>query len=417
MLRSVPSNSVFYIDKSDQRRWYLLTASIGWLGLTVFGFWYDARYEPIEGWLADVLLGAMVVGQLALIFDTLAHWLRHFRFRGGRLRLDPFPVSIGGHLGGELVLPLRYGQGAFVDVRVTCVRKRFVGNGISSRHRVETDVLWREEARAHGIPAAGGTRFGFVLPVPAGLPPSGGDARDLVIWRIQILRELSGADIDYEFEFRAADGPARYSSIPSADGPGRHAVAEFPQSVLTLEPDGEGIRLFYPRVRGFKKALMLSAFVIALGGISLYVARYLPMYQSDGESLHAGFLLAVFLWLLPMSLLGLYGGYISFYNFVNTLEVRIAPGGVHVTRDILGMRFSKQAARGDIVSLVYDSGAHGSGNFGGAREREKIDFRLFAITGKGEKICLGDGIAGISLARGVMREISKVLNMEEWAAL
>ncbi|MEM8769475.1 MAG: hypothetical protein AAGE43_18715, partial [Pseudomonadota bacterium] len=120
------------------------------------------------------------------------------RFGVTELTLDPYPGSIGGHVGG--VLRVRH-----VDVdcefRVTleCVRSHIVRSG--SKRRREKTVKWQANGIADARMGADGAEVRFRFDVPDGLPESDDpEQSDYHFWQLRISSQQPGIDLNREFE-------------------------------------------------------------------------------------------------------------------------------------------------------------------------------------------------------------------------
>lgn len=116
-----------------------------------------------EGYIALLIFLFPLVG-LWLLYLAIKQTLEWKRFGRTPLTLDPFPGSIGGDVGGEIITRIRYNSAQIYKVTLTCVYSYVSGSG-KNRTRKER-VKWQDEGYAHAEPAAEGSRLKFRFKVP-----------------------------------------------------------------------------------------------------------------------------------------------------------------------------------------------------------------------------------------------------------
>src|SRR6056297_1259003 len=114
------------IVASDQGRellahWFGALVTTGMFGGVAVGILIgEIRTEPALEWL---LLGIAALVPLLLI-GAIIETVRWARFRGVVLELDPVPGSLGGEVGGRILLPLRSLRADRCSVSLSCIRVR-----------------------------------------------------------------------------------------------------------------------------------------------------------------------------------------------------------------------------------------------------------------------------------------------------
>lgn len=122
------------------------------------------------------------------------------KFGNSPVVLDPFPGSIGGHVGGSIDLNYPFEKSAQFFVTLACIRSYEHRSG-NERRREET-VLWQDTAAAYTERSINGTRIIFRFEVPKNLKPSDAlkNGSDYHLWRLHLKGKLPGIDIDRDYE-------------------------------------------------------------------------------------------------------------------------------------------------------------------------------------------------------------------------
>ena len=113
--------------------------------------------------------------------------------------LDPFPGSVGGHVGGTIDLELPYASGHAFKLTLTAARSYISGSG--KRRSRKEKATWQDSLYAHAQPGARGTRLTFRFDVPDGLAESDAqqNTESYNLWRLNLQADLPGADLDRDF--------------------------------------------------------------------------------------------------------------------------------------------------------------------------------------------------------------------------
>ncbi|MEZ4415735.1 MAG: hypothetical protein R3E10_08265 [Gemmatimonadota bacterium] len=253
-------------------------AGVGLVILAGFGVGaWNAAWAGIDSanplWMAGASLWAVGSAAFALQASILGgRWLR---FRGLALRLDPFPASPGGQVGGSLELPLAQAEPRDCRVRLTCTRVESDGDSVSHR------VLWATE----GHPRlqrwrAGNQRLSFTFDVPADLPASRPRKVDGCDWHVGVQYRGAGPNLDVAFLVpvlpslapRFAQEPSPVTTLGSNSEPHRkvriHAAAE-----------GLQVELLRGRNVGVGVALGIFGLLFAGSGAGLGIGAFGALRQ------------------------------------------------------------------------------------------------------------------------------------------
>lgn len=345
--------------------------------------------------LLALLFPAVGIGLLVWAVRRSREW---YRFGATPLTLDPFPGSIGGHVGGTIELNLPYDPSLEVNVSLTSLQSYVSGSG-KNRSRREK-ALWQDTQLAQLNSSLSGTRLTFRFDVPESLRESdaarsGGSYH---LWRLNVSSQLAGADLDRDFDI-----PVYATATQSAAISDRHfdatskqndALAE--QSVLDkirLSYAGTGKSIVYPA--GRQPGASIGASVV--GAIFAGVGWFL--LTAEGERFMGG----VFLFL--GSLIGIGGLYLG----LNSLQVTSSGGALHTVRRILGIPVSRRSMRLDQVASVFKDSSMQTQSGG----KHVMHYSVYARDTGGKKVCLGEGFTGDSEAEAAIRLISRELSISQ----
>jgi hypothetical protein len=136
---------------------------------------------------------------LGLLWSTWAMFQRWRRFGPTPLVLDPFPGSLGGHVGGWIDTRIPFDAAQRYAVTLACVKSSISGSG-KNRKRSES-VKWQTDGICHTERGGNGTLLRFRFDVPQDLPASDMERKGTYhLWRAHIAAELDGPDFDRGFE-------------------------------------------------------------------------------------------------------------------------------------------------------------------------------------------------------------------------
>jgi hypothetical protein len=147
--------------------------------------------------LAGLLFTAVGIGLLTWAIRRTLEWRR---FGPTPVTLDPFPGSIGGHVGGSIDLNVPYDDRNEFQLTLTNLRS-YVSSSGKDRERRET-AKWQDMIVAHTETTGSGTRLTFRFDVPEGLNASDPQQNEdsYYIWRLDLAGELDGTDINRSFD-------------------------------------------------------------------------------------------------------------------------------------------------------------------------------------------------------------------------
>ncbi|MGZ5029573.1 MAG: hypothetical protein ACXV8I_03100, partial [Methylobacter sp.] len=150
-----------------------------------------------KGAIALLILIFPCVG-LCLLFWAVKTTLEWRRFGATPMTMAPFPGSIGGDVGGEIIVNIPYQSAMAFEVTLSCINSYVSGSG-NNRSRSEK-VIWQDKGYAEAQPAMRGVRLQYRFEVPNGLPASEEHGDNYHFWRLSLHGDIPGVDLSRSFE-------------------------------------------------------------------------------------------------------------------------------------------------------------------------------------------------------------------------
>jgi len=320
---------------------------------------------------------------LGLLWWAMAKTMEWRRFGPAPVNLDPFPGSIGGHVGGTIDVNMPFDPDARFSITLTSLHSYVSGSG-DSRSRKES-AKWQDVQVAQVTSSRGMTRLSFRFDVPAGLNESDADQSEDAydLWRLNLKAELPGTDIDRDYEipvYATAKESRHLSSFSSeaAKSDQRKVDLDAIQSLFSLEQGSNGKTMTYPMFRHTHNGII--GFLIG----SVFAGSGWFLGFNEGHWFMGGIFGFV------GSLIALSGIYFLF----NSLEVSMQGSRLRAVRRILGVPVNTaEINRGNFrrfrrkVSLSTQSGS-----------KHMIYYKLFAVDNAGHEVTVGEGFQGAGQA-------------------
>ena len=330
------------------------------------------------------LLGLLfpLVG-IGLITWAVKRTLEWNRFGPAPVTLDPFPGSIGGHVGGTIDVKVSYDARAKFSLTLTNLHSYVSGSG-KNRSRKESPE-WQDTQLAHASSGATGSWLSFRFDVPQNLSESDADRSEdsYYIWRLNLKAELPGVDIDRNYEipvYATGENSAQLSgfSIEQARGEQQQIDIQVIEKLVELTYEAGGRAMRFPMGRN-----LLSGFGgLIFGSFFTGAGWYLIQYENHP------FMGSVF------GGVGLLIVVSACYFVLNSLEVLQDGGDIRTVRRVLGIPVKRgQMRRADFVrfSKKTSSTTH-SGN------THVIHYSISAVDRHGQKLIVGEGFKSASQA-------------------
>jgi len=347
-----------------------------------------------ENYLALVALLFTAVG-IGLIVWAIRRTLEWRRFGASPVTLDPFPGSIGGHVGGTIELALPHDHSHEFQLTLTNIKSYISGSG-KNRSRNEK-AEWQDMIVAHAESTGSGTRLTFRFDVPEGLSESDAE-RDgtYYIWRLNLSADIEGTDLDRSFDipvYATATQSRSLSKLAVERGTEKQtAMADKAVlNIVKLIHDAGGRRMKYPIFRSVLAALPGFIVGTVFAVIGWYVAA------DAGEVLFG-------------TIFGGIGALVSIgtmYSMFNSLEVSRDANGIKTVRRILGIPVKRShMGSHDFVMFKKDSRFQTQG-----AGKHIMHYSIYAVDRHGDKVVVGEGFKGESQAEAAIRLIGDVLGL------
>lgn len=348
-----------------------------------------------QNYLALVALVFPLVG-LGLLTWAVRRTLEWRRFGPAPVMLDPFPGSIGGHVGGTIDLALPFDSTAKFHVTLTNLYSYVSGSGKNRSRR--DDAKWQDELVAYAEPGGRGTRLTFRFDVPGGLDESDAEQTgdSYYRWRLNLRAELTGTDLDRDYDIPVYATARQSRSLPeramqrSRDERDALADSRVRDRVQILH-NPTGRAMFYPmgRYLGANLAGLLIGGVFAAAGWFLVV--------QEGHAIFG----SIFGGTGALVVLG------AFYMMTNSLEVSQDGTSVNTVRRWLGIPISRKAMARSRFARFAKKTAMKSQSGG----RHVIHYAVEMLDHDGNRMVVGEGFRGESEANAAMRMIASELGL------
>ena len=320
---------------------------------------------------------------IGLLIWAMRRTLEWRRFGSAPVELDPFPGSIGGHVGGTIDINLPFDSSAKFSLTLSNLRSYVSGSG-KNRSRKES-AKWQDVQVAHMTSGPKGSRLSFRFDVPEDLEESVADQRDdtYYIWRLNVKADLPGSDFDRDYEipvYATAEKSRRLSefSINQAKAEQRQIDVGAIEELTNLSHDASGKSMVFPIGRNIGSGIM----GMLIGGIFAGAGWFLTF--SEGH------------WFMGLifgsagSLICLFG----LYMMVNSLEVRLVGGEIQSVRRIFGVKVKERAMRpSDFVRFTKKATSTTQSG-----SKHVVRYTIYALDRRGKKMVLGEGFKGAGQA-------------------
>lgn len=341
---------------------------------------------------------------LFLIYSAVKVTREFSRFGVIELVLDPFPGSIGGHVGGSLLIKNLREYDATYRIQLACIYS-YVSGTSNNRSRHER-FHWSEEGIARVDRTGEGIRLSFRFDVPEGLPEADIEQNgNYYYWRLDLTADLDGVDIDRSYNipvFQTGGETSRHIEHDLSEQAQQLRAHEAKQAkaamsrgdfhltalsrVLKHRENGDELHVYFPMFRN--KVMMVFALIF---GVSFSFAAFAIVGEFGASG--GFFSLLAYLFAVPFAIVALLGNLAGIYLPLNNLSVKIKPGQVKVMRRLLMFPISRRLIPAHSIkelTLKHTGSTHG---------RKRVDhYKILLHNDKGQKITIAEGIDGKDLA-------------------
>lgn len=346
-----------------------------------------------ENFLVLGVLGLLVAVGLGLLVWAVRATLDARRHGEVCLVMDPFPGSIGGHVGATMDLPtVPYRPDLRFAVTLRCAyhyQTRTGGSDNSSESREQ--VVWQGEGAAQVQPQGRGSRVAFRLNVPKGLPESE-QAVGHSEHHWTVLLESSDPVLKFSRRFEvpvyATGAESTWLAHDAAKHPQMQALREAElDAVSDIEPVEGGVRLYQPYGRLWRQNLLWLVMGSAFFGMGMWAgysgapALFPVVFGGVGG--------AMLLW--------------GFYAVSNSLTVQLDREGLRTERRLLGLMLAWQRVPAkDIARLrIKESYTQQSGH------QHTTFFRVQVHLRNGKSVTIADSLRGRPVAEQMLARVAK----------
>jgi len=328
---------------------------------------------------------------IGLLIWAIRRTLEWNRFGAAPVALDPFPGSIGGHVGGTIDINVPFELVNQFSVTLSCIHSYISGSG-DNRSRRE-NAKWQDRQVAQTSATPDGSRLMFRFDVPPNLAESDADRSEdsYNLWRINLNAQLAGTDLDRDYDipvYATAEQSIQLSdfSVDKAKAEQRKIDNTQIEKQFELSFDENGKTLFFPMGRNLLSGVMALLF----GSIFSGVGWFLIMHENHP---------------FMGGLFGFVGGIVvvvAFYQVLNSLQVIKKGGELHAIRRVLGFKVShRKMLTADFVRFRKKiTSQTQSGN------KHTVRYSISAVNRQNERMVIAEGFSGESEAEAAMEFIS-----------
>ena len=345
--------------------------------------------------IAALLFPIVGIGLIAWAIKRTQEWRR---FGATPVVLDPFPGSIGGHVGGTINTNLPYDSTHRFLLTLTSIHSYMSGSG-DDRSRKER-AMWQDEVVAHTESSGTGTRLVFRFDVPDGLTESEAEQSgdDYYLWRLDLSADLPGTDVDRSFEIpvyatATASRNIRDFRVEASQSVQDAVFDKAIRELVQVRNGGMGRTLVYPMGRN----IVSNGAAILIGGTFAATGWFLIV--QEGQRMFG-------------SIFGGVGALVAisaFYMLFKSLEVSSDGGTISSVRKLLGIAIRRrEMRRNDFHRFEQNTGMQTQS--GG---KHVLYYKVNAIDRSAGEILLGEGFRGKSSADAAIRFLSRELGLQE----
>ena len=364
-----------------------------WGGWIFAGIWNLISLPVAVALIPQEFAKGNYIVLIALVFPLVGVWLLYWavgatrdwkRFGNIYLILDPFPGSIGGHVGASIDLPVIYNERHHFNVVLNCLQKYQSGSGKNRETREK--LIWQAEGLAQVHPSSLGENISFRFDIPSGLPASEPEDSEHHFWRVDIENKELGFSRSFEIPVYATGQQSRSLLADAEEHPQMRAVQEaLIEKISDLEQIPGGIRLYFPMLRNLSLGMMLTIIGAIFAGAGILI------YRAD----------ASVMFLLVFGGIGLLMFLSGVYILLNSLRVELDRQGLRSWRFWLAIPLNKrEIPRGEIVKLVikesYSSQSNG---------KHQVTYSIKAMLRNGKQITVADSLHGRATAEHMLETL------------
>ncbi len=357
--------------------------------------WNNANYLVVG------VLGTLVAVGLGLLVWAVRATRDAHRHGEVHLVMDPFPGSIGGHVGAAIDLPaIAYRPDLQFEVTLRCAYHYQTRSAGDDSTESREQLVWQTEGVAQVQPQGAGSRLSFRLNVPEGLPQSEDPVGDSVHhWTVLLKSSDPGLTFSRRFEVPvyATRTESHRLTQDAASHPQMQVQRDADLSAASdIERVAGGVRLYQPYARLWRHQLMW----LGIGGVFFG-------FGLAAKAMHAPALFMVFFGGAGSAML-LWG----FFALCNSLRVQLDGQGLRTERRLLGLMFAwHQVPRSDLRGLqLVQSYTSQTG------AEQTVWYRIRVVLKSGKTIAVADSLGGKAVADQMLQTLSDATGLPTQSA-
>lgn len=372
--------------------WVLWGFAVFWCALSAPATFAIPGELEKGNWAILVILLFDVIG-VGLVAMAIRQTLSARRFGNTVLRMDPYPGSVGGQVGGMIAARVPFDEALAFSVKLSCLRTYTTGSG--KNHSTHNDSLWQDERWFHTERSAEGmSDLWFCFDVPDDLPFSEEPSSDYRHWQLQASADIPGVDFERSWSVPVFSTGQSSEQASRRIRESREEVMETLEALMNLRQVPGGIRMDYRAGRHWKSGLILLLVGAVFTGVAVFTGRSIAGFGDGVIALVMGVL-------GPGLVLG------GFWQWGNRLQVYMDHSRVQIRRSLLGIAFYTRdfpLAEVQDIRIVR-----------GARMQSGNDvtqyYNLKLHTREDKQYAIGDGFEGHSQAREAASAIAALTGL------
>lgn len=380
------------------------------IGTWVFAIFWCLVSAPLPFAILDelkrkdnpaALIGVLfpIIGVFLLVF-AVRQTLRWRKFGASPVQLDPFPGSIGGHVGGTIPVASPYQSKTEFTVTLSCLHSSVSGSGKSRRR--SDKLIWQDSQQGKASLGSQGTVVQFRFEVPEGLPESDATRPNSSYyhWQLRLEAQLQGPDLEKIYAipvYPTAQESLNLSKLVFDRAAKQQRSEELQQMRQRLNQASASSReLYYPTFRHLGSGLggMIFGAIFSAAGVFIW-------HKASG--LIGGFISLVTL------LIGVGVALAGLYYLGNSLHVSQQGGSIRSVRRWFGLPVKKRSLnRSDIVSLKKKTTSKSQ-----TGAKHTVFYRIVAVDKAGKEFPMGDKFEGARQADAAIKVIAEKFNLPQ----
>jgi hypothetical protein len=383
------SKNTMYFSWGFAAFWNLISAPLPFL------VYSEVMEKDNKAAMLGLLFPLVGLGLLAWAAQRTLEWRR---FGAAPVELDPFPGSIGGHVGGTIDINLPYDSNAQFSLSLSNLRSYVSGSG-KNRSRKES-AQWQDTQLAHVSSGPKGSRLSFRFDIPEELSESAAvqSNDEYFLWRLNVSADLPGADFDRDYEipvYATREHSKHLSgfSIGKAKMAQRQMDIEAVERLVSVSHGASGRTMLFPPGRNVTSGIGGLLF----GGVFFGAGRFLTVTEGHWA------MGAVF------GSIGLLIFLSALYFMLNSLEVMQEGSNIRSVRRILGITVKQGVMRREnfVRFEKKKTSTTQSGN------KHVVRYSVSAVDRTGQKLIVGEGFEGAGQAEAAAEFIGQKFGLQE----